>query len=48
MSQPRPLRGIHRSEGWTPETVLEHAIPAMARDFYGLETSRDVFNWDPV
>jgi len=48
MSQPRPLRGIHRAEGWTPETVLDHAIPAMERDFYGLETSRDVFNWEPV
>ena len=48
MSQPRPLRSVHRSEGWTPETVLEHAIPAMERDFYGPETSRDVFNWDPI
>ena len=48
MSQPRPLRSVHRSEGWTPDTVLEHAIPAMERDFYGPETSRDVFNWDPI
>ena len=48
MSQPRPLRSVHRSEGWTPETVLEHALPAMQRDFYGPETSRDVFNWDPI
>jgi hypothetical protein len=48
MSQPRPLRSVHRSEGWTPETVLEHAIPAMEHSFYGPETSRDVFNWDPI
>lgn len=48
MSQPRPLRSVHRDQGWTPETVLEHAIPAMERDFYGPETSRDVFNWDPI
>ncbi len=48
MSQPRPLRGIHRAEGWTPEAVLEHAIPAMRSDFYGPDTSRDVFSWDPI
>ena len=48
MSQPRPLRGVHRSEGWTPQSVLDHAIPAMERDFYGLETSRDVFSWEPI
>jgi len=48
MSQPRPLRSVHRAEGWTPETVLEHAIPAMQRDFYGPDTSREVFNWDPI
>ena len=48
MSQPRPLCSVHREEGWTPETVLEHAIPALRRDFYGPDTSRDVFNWDPI
>lgn len=48
MSQPRPTRSVHRSEGWTPETVLDHAIPAMRAHFYGADTSRDVFNWDPI
>jgi hypothetical protein len=48
MSQPRPVRSVHRSEGWTPETVLEHAIPAMRASFYGADLSRDVFSWDPV
>ncbi|WP_158970084.1 SDR family NAD(P)-dependent oxidoreductase [Chachezhania sediminis] len=47
-SQPRPIRSVHRGEGWTPETVLEHAIPAMKRDFYELERSGDIFTWDPV
>ena len=48
MSQPRPIRSVHRSEGWTPETVRDHALPAMSADFYPLERSGDVFSWDPV
>jgi short-subunit dehydrogenase len=47
-SQPRPIRSVHRAEGWTPETLAEHAMPALARDFYPLDRSQDVFSWDPV
>ena len=48
MSQPRPLRGIHRGEGWTPGTIAQHAIPALRSNLVPLETSRDVFSWDPA
>lgn len=48
MSQPRPIRSVHRAEGWTPESVREHALPAMKADFYDLDRSADVFNWDPI
>jgi len=48
MSQPRPERSVHRSEGWTPETVASHAMPALKASFYGMERSGDVFTWDPV
>lgn len=48
MSQPRPIRSVHRSEGWTPETVLDHALPALQADFYPLERSGEVFTWDPI
>ena len=48
MSQPRPERSVHRSEGWTPETVASHAMPALKSGFYGLDRSGDVFTWDPV
>jgi NAD(P)-dependent dehydrogenase (short-subunit alcohol dehydrogenase family) len=47
-SQPRPLRSVQRGEGWTPQSVLDHALPAMAASFYGLDRSADVFNWDPI
>ena len=48
MSQPRPLKSVHRSDGWTPETIAEHAMPALKSQFYDLERSADVFNWDPI
>ncbi len=48
MSQPRPLRSIHRSEGWTPETLRDHAIPALKSSFVPVHLSRDVFSWTPV
>ena len=47
-SQPRPIRSAHRSEGWTPESVLETALPMLRADFYALDRSADVFTWDPV
>ena len=48
MSQNRPLRSVHRAEGWTPEAVGEIAIPAMRAQFYALDRSQDVFSWDPI
>ena len=48
MGQSRPLRSVHRGEGWTPETVAEHAIPAMKSHFYPLDRSEDIFSWDPI
>jgi NAD(P)-dependent dehydrogenase (short-subunit alcohol dehydrogenase family) len=47
-NQNRPVRSVQRSEGWTPETVAEFAIPAVQSNFTPLERSGDVFSWDPV
>ncbi|TAN30883.1 MAG: SDR family NAD(P)-dependent oxidoreductase [Castellaniella sp.] len=47
-SQPRPVRSVHMSEGWTPESIAQIAIPAMQNSFYKLERSPDVINWDPI
>jgi hypothetical protein len=47
-SQPRILRAMHRAEGWTPETIAEHAIPAMEPDFFPNQPSMAVISWDPV
>ena len=48
MSQSRPLRSVHTAEGWTPESVVARAIPALRGSFYPLDRSQDVFTWDPV
>jgi NAD(P)-dependent dehydrogenase (short-subunit alcohol dehydrogenase family) len=48
MSQPRPLRSMQRNDGWTPQTLAEHMLPAMKTSLYPLERSGDVFSWDPV
>ncbi len=48
MSQSRPVRSVHRSEGWTPETLAEHGMPALEGSFFPLDRSADVFSWDPI
>jgi NAD(P)-dependent dehydrogenase (short-subunit alcohol dehydrogenase family) len=47
-SQPRPIRSAHRGEGWTPESVLDTALPMLRANFHSLDRSADVFTWDPV
>jgi len=48
MSQSRPVRSIHRSDGWTPEACAEHMYPALKSSFFGLERTADVFPWDSI
>ncbi|MBI1395952.1 MAG: SDR family oxidoreductase [Betaproteobacteria bacterium] len=47
-SQNRPVRSVHRSDGWTAEAIAEHAIPSLRAHFYPLDRSQDVFSWDPL
>ena len=47
-NQPRPIKTIHRAEGWTPETLAAQLKTAFAPSFTPMERSEDVFNWDPV
>ena len=48
MSQPRPVRSLHRDGGWTPRALAEQMLPAFRSDLYDLDVSADVFPWDPV
>ena len=47
-SQPRVIRSVHRSEGWTPESIAEHAMPAMKNSFYDNVPSPTLTTWDPI
>jgi NAD(P)-dependent dehydrogenase (short-subunit alcohol dehydrogenase family) len=47
-NQPRPVRVIHRSDGWTPEALDVQLKNAFAVSFTPLERSGDVFSWDPI
>ena len=48
MNQVRPVRSVHRSEGWTGDTIASHAMPALKNSFVPLDVSADVFAWDPI
>ena len=47
-NQPRPIRGMARLEGWTPQSIIDHALPAMKANFTDPGASASVFPWDPV
>jgi NAD(P)-dependent dehydrogenase (short-subunit alcohol dehydrogenase family) len=47
-SQPRILRTLHRAEGWTPESIAEHAIPALESSFFENVPSMAITPWDPI
>ncbi|MBU6299772.1 MAG: SDR family oxidoreductase [Alphaproteobacteria bacterium] len=48
MSQPRPIHGIGKVEGWTPQTIAEHAMEAFKPSFVDLGASSSVFGWPPI
>jgi NAD(P)-dependent dehydrogenase (short-subunit alcohol dehydrogenase family) len=47
-SQPRPIRTLHRSEGWTTESLAEMLEPALRKNFTPAERTRDVFGWEAI
>jgi len=47
-NQNRPIRTLHRSDGWTPEKIDAQLKGAFASSFTPLERSGDYFSWDPV
>jgi NAD(P)-dependent dehydrogenase (short-subunit alcohol dehydrogenase family) len=47
-SQTRPVRVLHRSDGWTPDKIDTQLKGAFKQSLTPLERSGDVFSWDPV
>jgi hypothetical protein len=47
-SQPRPIRSVHRSDGWDMASLHDVMLPALRSSFLPLDRSPDVFSWDPI
>ena len=48
-SKPRPIRSMHKSEGWTATSIAEELLPAFRSSFPRAdERSGDVFPYDPI
>ncbi|WP_031242265.1 SDR family NAD(P)-dependent oxidoreductase [Advenella kashmirensis] len=47
-NQTRPIRTLHRADGWTPQTVAQQLPKAWATAFTPLERTRDVFAWEAI
>ncbi|MFC3069137.1 SDR family NAD(P)-dependent oxidoreductase [Phenylobacterium soli] len=47
-NQPRPVRSVTKVEGWSPEAILEQAMPSMKAAFTDLGPSATVFPYDPI
>ncbi|WP_417515734.1 SDR family NAD(P)-dependent oxidoreductase [Minwuia sp.] len=47
-NHPRPIRNMTRLEGWSVDSVLEHALPVFKPAMTGLENNTQVFPYDPV
>ncbi|HSW20479.1 MAG TPA: SDR family NAD(P)-dependent oxidoreductase [Ramlibacter sp.] len=47
-SQPRPIRSVHRAEGWTAQSLHEHGIPALRKSFVPMDTVGELYPWDPI
>lgn len=46
--QPRPIRSMANTQGWTPRSLLDVALPAMKNSFFDTGATASVFPYDPV
>lgn len=47
-NQNRPVRTLHRAEGWTPGSLANMLVPAFRSSFTQAERTRDVFGWEAI
>ncbi len=48
MHQGLPKHSVHRSEGWSAETISDHGMKALASNFIPLGGFNDILTWDPI
>jgi NAD(P)-dependent dehydrogenase (short-subunit alcohol dehydrogenase family) len=47
-SKPRPVKSMHRSDGWTPDSVASDLLPALRPAMTPLARSADLWPYDPA
>lgn len=47
-NQPRPVRAMARLEGWTPQALIDQALPALKASYTDVGASASVFPYEPV
>lgn len=47
-NQPRPIRTLHRADGWTVDKLAETLPDALRASLTPLERTRNVFSWDAI
>lgn len=48
IAPPRPIRALHRAEGWTPQSIATDLLPSFKSSLVPLVTGFEMFNYDPV
>jgi NAD(P)-dependent dehydrogenase (short-subunit alcohol dehydrogenase family) len=41
-------RSVHRGEGWTPQSIIDHCIPALKPSMSPPRMAHEITTWDPV
>jgi NAD(P)-dependent dehydrogenase (short-subunit alcohol dehydrogenase family) len=47
-SQPRPVRSVARIEGWTPQSLIDQALPSMKASYTDVGATASVFPYEPI
>jgi NAD(P)-dependent dehydrogenase (short-subunit alcohol dehydrogenase family) len=47
-NQPRPVKSVARIEGWSPESLIAQALPAMKANYTDIGATTSVFPYEPI
>lgn len=47
-SQPRPIKTIHKGDGWDHESLASHFEPSFRKELLDLDGTAEYFAWDPI
>jgi len=47
-SQPRPIKTIHKGDGWTHESLASQFEPSLRNELLDLDGTAEYYAWDPI